>query len=87
MTSLPFSEVKAGTNYREIISQFNTHGAISCMFVALVSLLFLSLRVKITSLSIHTGKSEGKKTAHIGAARLKSTPPRGKILPLCGRRY
>lgn len=73
MTSLPFSEVKAGTNYPEIIKQFNTHGAISCMFVALVSLIFLSLHVKFISLSFsNKEKSEGKKLLTLEQLSLKA---------------
>lgn len=61
MTSLPFSAVKIGTNYHEIIKQFNTHGVISCMFVALVTLIFPSLHVQFLSLSIQTKEKVRKK--------------------------
>lgn len=58
---MPFSEFKRGTNYHEIIKQVNTHGAISCMFVALVSSIFLSLHVKFLFLSIETNEKLRRK--------------------------
>lgn len=84
ITSLPFSELKIGTNYCEIIKQFNTHGG-NFMHVCCIGKFSIPAFTCKNNFPFNSNKrkTEEKKekrlSPHANAAESKTTQPSGNI--------